>query len=633
MTTTHRGEPSERRPLRLWPGVLAVSLQWLARFVVPTVAPEASVFGILGGLLGGLAVLVWWLFFSRAAWSERLGAIVVMGAALFLTPRILHESIATGAMGMLFPILAIPILSLALVAWAVASRRLSDGPRRATMVATLLLACAGFALFRTGGFTGNFDHDLHWRWQPTPEERLLAEAAAEPAVPSRPSTAVPADTPTDRFATEAGGTIAPLPQAPAADAPQERRAARTSDEPATRPSPAAATQVVAEWPGFRGPDRDGIVPGVRIDTDWVRSPPVELWRRPIGPGWSSFAVQGDLLYTQEQRGDEEIVASYKVTTGEPVWRHRDPVRFWESNGGAGPRATPTLSHGRVYSFGATGILNALDAHDGSLVWSHDVASDTGTQVPGWGFASSPLVIGDVVIVAAAGRLAAYDVATGNLRWLGPTGGWGYSSPHRVTIDGVTQVLLLNGGGATSVAPANGTVLWEYRGEGGNIVQPALAADGSILLAPIDSGAGGVGTRLIAIAHPADGWKVEERWRSIGLKPSFNDYVVHEGHVFGFDGGILASIDLEDGRRRWKGGRYGHGQLVLLPDQDVLLVLSEEGELALVSATPDQFTELARVPAIEGKTWNHPVLVGDTLLVRNGEEMAAFRLSLEAPAAR
>ena len=202
----------------------------------------------------------------------------------------------------------------------------------------------------------------------------------------------------------------------------------------------------------------------------------------------------------------------------------------------------------------------------------------------------------------------------------------YSSPHLFTVEGVAQILLLSGAGATSVAPATGELLWEHAWPGTTIVQPALTADGDILINTM-GGTGGVGTRRLAVAHGPGGWSVEERWTSNGLKPYFNDFVVHKGHAFGFDGSILASIDLADGKRKWKGGRYGNGQLVLLSDQDVLLVLSEEGELALVAATPDKFTELARFPALQSKTWNHPVLVGDVLLVRNGEEMAAFRLSL------
>jgi outer membrane protein assembly factor BamB len=378
----------------------------------------------------------------------------------------------------------------------------------------------------------------------------------------------------------------------------------------------------ADWPGFRGPKRDGIIRGVRIKTDWSAAPPAELWRRPIGPGWSSFAIRGNLLYTQEQRGDDEIVACYDMTTGEPVWKHRDAARFWESNAGAGPRATPTLSNGRVYTLGATGILNALDAGDGSVLWSRNPASDTGTEVPGWGFAGSPLVVGGVVVVATAGKLAAYDLATGDPRWTGPAGGDGYSSPHLVTIDGVAQVLLLSGAGATSVAPADGAVLWKHPWPAGTrIVQPAVTADNGVLIGNSE----GIGR--IALAHGPGGWTAQERWTSNGLKPYFNDFVVHDGHAYGFDGVMLAAIDVENGKRKWKGGRYGRGQLILLPDQDLLLVLSEQGELALVGATPGQFTELARFPAIEGKTWNHPVLVGDVLLVRNDQEMAAFRLAL------
>jgi hypothetical protein len=228
-------------------------------------------------------------------------------------------------------------------------------------------------------------------------------------------------------------------------------------------------------------------------------------------------------------------------------------------------------------------------------------------------------------VAASGRLVAYDARDGQQRWLGPPEGAGYSSPHLLKIDGVDQVLLLRGRRTTSVAPDDGKVLWEHSGDPSvSIVQPALAPNGDVLIANGD-GMGGGGIRRVAVTHGSAGWTLEERWNSRGLKPYFNDFVVHNGHAFGFDGAILSCIDLQDGARKWKGGRYGNGQMILLADQDLLLVLSEEGELALVKATPDQFTEVARFKAIEGKTWNHPVVVGNVLLVRNGEEMAAFRL--------
>jgi outer membrane protein assembly factor BamB len=244
-----------------------------------------------------------------------------------------------------------------------------------------------------------------------------------------------------------------------------------------------------------------------------------------------------------------------------------------------------------------------------------------TKVPDWGFAGSPLVVGDLVIVAVSGQLVGYDARGGEPRWRGPAGGVSYSSPHLATIDGVEQVLLVSGSGVTSVAPGDGRVLWQHKVRGFPMIQPALTAEGDVLFAP-----GNNSTHRIAARRGAEGWTVAERWSTTDLKPYFNDFVVHEGHAFGFDGRILACIDLADGARKWKGGRYGNGQLVLLPDQDVLLVLSEDGELALVSAATDSFRELARVPAISGKTWNHPVLAGDTLLVRNAEEMAAFRLA-------
>ena len=348
MTLTQEGG---RNPeLRLWPGVVAVSLQWAIRFGVPVVAPQATIFGVLGGLIGGLAVLVWWAFFSRAARIERWGAVVLMIVAVAAAKPLLHPSIATGMMGMMFVIHVVPGLSLALVGWAVATRRLPVGLRRATLVAAIVAACLLWALLRTDGVTGEGSSQLAWRWAPTPEQQLLARTATQPAAPPKAPAAT--QTPIERSAVPAGSEPAPAPEVPA-----------------VLPARPAAERIRGAWPGFRGPHRDGRVSGVRINIDWASSPPVEMWRRPIGPGWSSFAIGEGLAYTQEQRGDFEIVACYNAATGEPVWAHRNAARFWESNAGAGPRATPTLRNGRVYAFGATGILDALNAADGRLVWT------------------------------------------------------------------------------------------------------------------------------------------------------------------------------------------------------------------------------------------------------------------------
>jgi len=561
-----------RKPLRVWPGLIAAALLVLARFVLPYVRIDLTLYGLLVMVVCVLAIFVWWLFLSRARWIERIGALVLIALALFATSRVAHISIRTGSMGYLFPILSVPILAVVLVAWAFLTRKLSAGRRYLSLTLMVLVACGAFTLIRTGGFTGDFDHDFHFRWSKTPEERLLAQS---------------------------------------------------SEEPATTNS--ASIQSGADWPGFRGKGRDGVVRGTHIKSDWSASPPVELWRRSVGPGWSSFAVHGDLIYTQEQRGNDEIVACYNLTNGKPVWQHRDAARFWESNAGAGPRGTPTITNGRLYSLGATGIMNALDATNGSVVWSRNAASDTKTKTPIWGFSGSPLVVENNVIVATGGKLIAYDIATGEPRWYGPDGGSGYSSPHLFTIAGVPQVVLLGEHGASGVSPADGKVLWEHKWEGYPIVQPAITANGNLLIVVSESS----GTRSVSVTNNSGAWSATERWTSEGLNPYYNDFVVHNGHAFGFDWSTLACIDLKDGSQKWRGGRLGHGQLVLLPDQDLLLILTESGDLALVKASADQFTEVARVPAIKGKTWNHPALVGDVVLVRNGEEMAAFRLPQEA----
>ena len=569
------------RALRLWPGALLLAMTLGVRFGVPWIAPQQGGVAMLGGLLGALLVGAWWVFFSGAPRAERFGGALLAVVALIAVRPLLDPSLARAGQGALYFIYAAPILALACVLWAAASRGLGTGARWVTLLAALVASTGGWTLLRTGGLRGSAGADLSWRWTPTPEELLLAQGGGEP-----------------------GPAPARLPEPPQAAAD------------ATREAP-------PEWPGFRGAERNGVVAGPPLSTDWSEAGPEELWRRPIGPGWSSFAVDGDRLYTQEQRGEDELVACYHAATGEPLWWHRDGVRFWESNAGAGPRATPTLDGGCVYAVGGTGIVNALDAIDGSPIWSRDLSEDAGTPVPEWGFSSSPEVHGELVYVAAAGRCVAYDRATGEPRWMGPLGS-GYSSPQLFELGGVDQLLLLSDGGLSAFEPAQGGLLWSHEWTGAPIVQPLQLGPGDLLISTAGP-TGALGLRRVSVREDGGAWTVDERWTTNRLKPYFSDFVVHGGHAYGFDASILACIELEGGQRQWKGGRYGHGQLLLLAPQELLLLITEEGELVLVEASPTEHRELARARALEGKTWNHPVLVAERLFVRNGQEMAAFRL--------
>ncbi|HID23275.1 MAG TPA: hypothetical protein EYP14_12850, partial [Planctomycetaceae bacterium] len=385
-----------------------------------------------------------------------------------------------------------------------------------------------------------------------------------------------------------------------------------------------------DWPGFRGPNRDGVVLDAALRTDWKAHPPKLLWRHPVGIGWSSFAVVDGLCFTQEQRGEKELVVCYDFDTGQQIWTHSDQARFSEVLGGDGPRATPIVHESRVYALGAEGILNCLDAKTGKRLWSRNILKDARTDNLMWGMAASPLVYEHKVIVTPGGRdgrhVAAYDCKTGQIVWFGGSHRAGYSAPRVEAVDGIPQILVFGGDGLSGFDPDTGKELWFVEwptNEQINVAQPILYRDEAILI-----GSGyGRGSALYDIVREGGTWKLDPtpRWKSLHLKLKFNGAVLRGDFVYGLDEGILTCLDMRTGRRRWKRGRYGYGQLLLVGD--VLLVQAEDGQVVLVEASPDRPRELARFQAIEGKTWNHPVLCRQRLLVRNADEAACYDLRL------
>jgi outer membrane protein assembly factor BamB len=332
------------------------------------------------------------------------------------------------------------------------------------------------------------------------------------------------------------------------------------------------------------------------------------------------------LVTQEQRGDLEAVVCYEAATGSELWIHTDQERFEEALSGTGPRGTPTFANGRVYALGANGRLTCLSPRDGTVIWAKQPVKDAGGAVPQWGYSVSPLVVDGKVIVFAGGEgeqgLIAFDAETGKPVWSQVAGTMSYSSPQLLTLHDQPQIVMHDNHGVRALSVDDGSVLWQH-GTKSEVAMPMLQpqrVSGNRVLLATDPGIG-----LLDVQRDGESWTVQEVWSTSRLKPAFNDFVVYEKHIYGLDDGILCCIDLASGQRVWKRGRYGHGQLLLLAEQGALLVLSETGEVVLVEAKPDQHQELGRFQAIEGKTWNHPVLAHGRLYVRNAEEMAAYDL--------
>lgn len=389
-----------------------------------------------------------------------------------------------------------------------------------------------------------------------------------------------------------------------------------------------------DFPQFLGPERSGLVRGVQLARDWSVRVPRELWRQPVGVGWSSFAVVGSCAITQEQRGDSELTVCYDIDTGRPLWEHANPVRFSEGMGGDGPRATPTIDGGRVYVLGATGVLDCLDGATGKAIWSRDVLKENDLPNLIWGKSSSPLVVDDLVVVSGGdvkkATLLAYKKETGEPAWQAGADKASYSSPLLATLAGVRQILSVNAGSVTGHDPADGHELWSFPwpGEFAKASQPIVLDSDRVFI----SAGYGLGCSLLQLeAGEAGRMQVRELWHSPHMKTQFTSAVLRDGFAYGLDDGILACVDLATGERKWKGGRYGHGQVLLI--NDVILVQAESGEIALVAADAAGHNELGRFRALKSKTWNNPALAGGKLLVRNDREAACYELPLSDPALR
>ncbi|MEX2026621.1 MAG: PQQ-binding-like beta-propeller repeat protein [Pirellulaceae bacterium] len=393
----------------------------------------------------------------------------------------------------------------------------------------------------------------------------------------------------------------------------------------------------ADYPGFRGRDRTGRAEPVLLSTDWKKFPPRQLWKQPIGSGWSSFAVVGDYCVTQEQREEYETTVCYELKTGREVWSHSDRAHFFEHTSGDGPRATPTIAGGRVYALGATGILNCLDGSSGKRLWAVNVLTDNKLDNRIFGMTGSPLVVGGMVIVSPGGRgssLVAYDAGTGKPIWKGGDADASYSSPQLAELCDSREVLSFNAEGLFAHDLAGGHVLWSVPwvsnpAERNNVCQPVAipGPDGSQTDWVFLSSGYGMGSAVLEINRLGDRFSVRERWRNQLLKAKFSSVVVRNGHVYGLDNAILTCIEFSTGRRCWKGGHYGYGQLILVGS--LLLVQLESGQVALVDASPETFRERARFTALDGRTWNHPVIAGRYLLVRNDRQAACYELPLES----
>ena len=561
-------------PWRLWPGVLCLLAYWGFVSWVALAEPKGMpLFFVLvaGAPLLLLGLLFWWIGFSRSAlWEKVLVPLVFLGgmaAAAGLSPALAAKTLPIEIL-----IYATPLVATVTV---LASGFLRSLPMRRRWLNAVIVVAWGVAmLLRFDGQQEGMPA-FSFRWTPTGEEKFLRGRTK--AVPTDPSNPLPV----------AGKLLVAGPQ---------------------------------DWTGFRGADRNASVRGVGLATDWKGNSPKILWTQRLGLGWGSVVVADDHLFTQEQRGEEECVVCYDACSGKQLWEWKQTARYIDPPSGAGPRATPLFYEGRIFAVGATGVLVCLDASTGREFWKKELLKDLPPPGLLWGYATSPLAVNGLVMVFQPGAdghsLTAFRAENGEQVWRSGEGNISHSSPQLMKLQGVEQVVWASDKGMQGMDPASGKVLWSFEAP---LSDPALqpcALNGSRVL---------LGNRLLKLDQVDGQWSVRQDWVADTWKVNFNDSVVLDDAAYGYDGVLFTCRGMETGERLWKKGRYGNGQILLVEDQQLLLVVTEKGELVLVKADKTGLKEEAKLPLIEGKTWNHPALVGNRFYVRNSEMIACVEL--------
>jgi len=437
-----------------------------------------------------------------------------------------------------------------------------------------------------------------------------------------------------RWAADPGSDVASLtPVTP----PQTASDPSTSEDVAeTLATPEGALDSLQ----FLGPERDGVIPNIQLDPDWESNPPEILWKQPIGLGWSSFSVRGGRAVTTEQRETDELTTCYELATGQLLWQHvHESTRFSESMGGDGPRSTPTIEvqpdgNDRVYVLGGTGILDCLELETGKPIWTRNVLEDAGAPNLEWATTAAPLLIPNDLIVVSGGNktgpeLIAYSRDTGDEVWRSGDHGGSYSSPRLVDIDGVSTILHVHGIGVAGHSPVDGKKFWDvpWGNKMPRVAQPQVLPNRRVLM----TGSYNHNSHLFQLGAPVDEGavcEVETLWESRRMKTKFSSAVIHGEHAYGLDEGMFACIDLKDGDRVWKDGRYGFGQQLLV--EKLILLFSERGALILIEPTPEEHRELATFQVFEkSKCWAAPSLAGRYCLIRSETEAACVRLPIIA----